>query len=51
MKNTLYIIAGLLVLLWAIVTFGFNSFRYIDILLPVAMFIILLQILFTRKRI
>ncbi len=49
MKNSLYIIAGLLVLLWAIITFGFNSFRYIDILLPVAVFIVLLQILFTKK--
>ena len=49
MKNSLYIIAGLLVLLWAIVTFGFYSFRYIDILLPIAGFIILLQILFSKK--
>jgi len=49
MKNSLYIIAGLLVLLWAIVTFGFYSFRYIDILLPIAGFIILLQILFAKK--
>jgi predicted ferric reductase len=49
MKNSLYIIAGLLVLLWAIVTFGFSSFRYIDILLPVAAFIVLLRILFTKK--
>jgi predicted ferric reductase len=50
MKNSLYIIAGLLVLLWAIITFGFHSFRYIDILLPLAVFIILLRILFTKKQ-
>ena len=49
MKNSLYIIAGLLVLLWAIVTFGFNTFRYIDILLPIAGFIVLLRILFAEK--
>ncbi len=49
MKNSLYIIAGLLALLWAIVTFGFYSFRYIDILVPVAGFIILLRILFNQN--
>ncbi|MBN1819859.1 MAG: hypothetical protein JW833_04050 [Prolixibacteraceae bacterium] len=49
MKNSLYIIAGLLVLLWAIVTFGFYSFRAIDILLPIAAFIVLLRILFYKK--
>lgn len=49
MKNSLYIIAGLLVLLWAIVTFGFHSFRAIDILLPIAAFIVLLRILFYKK--
>ena len=49
MKNSLYIIAGLLVLLWAIVTFGFYTFRYIDILLPIAGFIMLLRILFSQK--
>jgi len=49
MKNSLYIIAGLLLLIWAIVTFGFYSFRTIDILLPIAGFIVLLRILFTKK--
>jgi hypothetical protein len=49
MKNSLYIIAGLLLLLWAIVTFGFYSFRTIDILLPIAAFIVLLKILFYKK--
>lgn len=49
MKNSLYIIAGLLVLLWAIVTFGFHSFRAIDILLLIAAFIVLLRILFYKK--
>jgi len=49
MKNSLYIIVGLLVLLWAIVTFGFYSFRTIDILLPIAAFIVLLRILFYKK--
>ena len=49
MKNSLYIIAGLLLLLWTIVTFVFNTFRFIDILLPIAGFIILLRILFSNK--
>jgi len=49
MKNSLFIIAGLLVLPWAIVTLGFNSFRYIDILLLLAVFIVFLRILFTKK--
>lgn len=49
MKNTPFIIAGLIVLLWAIITMGFHSFRYIDILLPVAVFIVLLRILFSRQ--
>ncbi len=49
MKNSLYIIAGLVLLVWAIITFGFYSFRTIDILLPIAGFIVLLQILFTKK--
>ena len=51
MKNPLYIIAGLLVLLWSIITFGFYSFRTIDILLPVAAFLVLLRILFYNKSI
>lgn len=49
MKNSLYIIAGLIILLWAIVTFGFYEFRFIDILLLIAGFIILLGILLNKK--
>ncbi len=49
MKNSLYIIAGLLALLWAIIAFGFYSFRYFDLLLLAAAFMVLLQILFNKK--
>ena len=49
MKKSLDIIAGLVLLLWGIVTFGFYSFRVIDILLPIAGFIVLLRILLNRK--
>jgi hypothetical protein len=49
MKNSLNIVAGLLALLWAIITFGFYSFRYFDLLLLAAGFMVLLQILFNKK--
>jgi hypothetical protein len=49
MKNSLYLIAGLLAILWAIITFGFYSFRYFDLLLLAAGFMVLLQILFNKK--
>jgi tryptophan-rich sensory protein len=49
MKSSLYIIAGLLLFLWAIVTFGLHSFRVIDLLPPIAAFIVLLRILFYKK--
>ncbi|MBN2637419.1 MAG: hypothetical protein JXR61_14185 [Prolixibacteraceae bacterium] len=49
MKNSLYIIAGLLLLIWIIVTLGFYTFRAIDLLLPIAAFIILFRILFYKK--
>ena len=48
MKNLLYIIAGVLVLLWAGITFRFYSFRHIDILPLIAGFVMLLQILFAK---
>ncbi len=49
MKNSLFTIAGLLALLWAIIAFGFYSFRYFDLLLLAAGLIVLLQILFNQK--
>ncbi|WP_155523347.1 DUF5670 family protein [Maribellus luteus] len=49
MKNSLYIIAGLLVLLWVIAYLAFDSFRYIDILLPLAAFIVLLRIFYVKR--
>jgi hypothetical protein len=48
MKNSPYIIAGLLVLLWGIVTFGFEEVRFINILLPIAVLIILLRFFYTK---
>lgn len=48
MKNSPYIIAGLLVLLWGIVTFGFKEVSFINILLPIAVLIILLRFFYTN---
>lgn len=49
MKGSHYIIAGLLILLWGIVTFSFNSPPFIQILLPIAGFIVFLRIFFGKK--
>jgi hypothetical protein len=49
MKNSHYIIAGLLVILWGIVTYSFNSPPFAQILLPIAGFIVLLRILFNKN--
>ena len=48
MKNSPYIIAGLLIVLWGIVTFGFEEVRFINILLPIAVLIILLRFFYTK---
>jgi tryptophan-rich sensory protein len=49
MKNALYVIAGLLAIIWAIVFFGFNSFAFVHIILILAVFLILVQIIFGKK--
>jgi len=49
MKNSLYIIAGLLLLFWGIVTFGYNSSWVFNLLLPLAGFIVLLRIFYKKK--
>jgi hypothetical protein len=48
MKNSTYIIAVLLVVLWGIVTFGFKEVRFINILLPIAALITLLRFFYTK---
>jgi hypothetical protein len=49
MKNSLYVIAGLLVVIWAILFYGFNTSGIINILLFVAIFIIVVRLLFNRQ--
>ncbi len=49
MKGSHYIIAGLLILLWGIVTFSFNSPPFVQILLPIAGFVVFLRIFFGKK--
>jgi hypothetical protein len=49
MKKLLYIIAGLLVLIWIIIHFGTNPFRITDLLLPVAGVLALIQLIFNKK--
>lgn len=49
MKYALYVIAGLLAIIWAIVYFGFNSFGFVHIILILAVFLVLVQIFFGKK--
>jgi hypothetical protein len=49
MKNTLYVIAGLLLVIWGIIFFGFNSSTLVHALLVIAAIIILFRIIFDKK--
>jgi tryptophan-rich sensory protein len=49
MKNSSYIIAVLLIVLWGIITFGFKEFRFANLLLPLAAFIVLLRFFYSKK--
>jgi hypothetical protein len=49
MKNLLYVIAGLLVVIWFIVFLGFNSSGMVHILLVLAGLIILIRLIFNKK--
>lgn len=54
MKNSLYVIAGLLVILWAVIFFGFDtysisSFKIVHLLLIIAVCVILVRIIFNKK--
>jgi tryptophan-rich sensory protein len=49
MKNTLYIIAGLLIVIWGIILFGFNATGAVHIILGLAVLIIIVRILFDKQ--
>ena len=49
MKNSLYVIAGLLMVIWGILYWGFKPFGIINILPAIAIFLILVRIIFSKK--
>jgi hypothetical protein len=49
MKNSLYIIAGLLIVIWGIIFFGFNASVFVHVLLILAGIIVLIRVLFDKK--
>jgi hypothetical protein len=49
MKNSLYIIAGLLLVIWGIIYWGFNASGAVHLLLAAAGIIILVRYFFIRS--
>ncbi len=49
MKNLLYVIAGLLIVIWGIIFFGFNSSGSVHWLLAFAGLAILMRFILTRR--
>ena len=49
MKNTFYVIAGLLIVIWGIIYFGFQTSGAVHILLGLAALIILVRIVFSKQ--
>jgi F0F1-type ATP synthase assembly protein I len=49
MKNLLFVVAGLLLVIWAIAFFGFYSYGIVTILLPIAGFILLIRFVFNKQ--
>jgi len=49
MKNSLYVIAGLLLIIWAIVFWGFETSGMVHILLALAGFIILVRLVLSKQ--
>ncbi len=49
MKNLLYIIAGLLIVIWGIIFLSFNASPLVHVILIIAGIIILIRVLFDKK--
>ena len=49
MKNLLYVIAGLLLVIWGILFWGLHAVGPVHILLAGALFIILVRIVFSKQ--
>jgi hypothetical protein len=49
MKNVLYVLSGLLIIIWAILFYGFNTSGMVHLLLFLAIFIIVVRLLFNHQ--
>ncbi len=49
MKNALYVIAGLLLVIWGILFWGLHASGPVHILLAVASFIVLVRLVFNKQ--
>ena len=49
MKNSLYVIAGLLIVIWGITFWGLNAIGPVHFLLAAAGFIILVRLVFSKQ--
>jgi len=49
MKNSLYVIAGLLIVIWGILFWGLNAVGAVHFLLAGAFFIILVRLVFDKQ--
>jgi tryptophan-rich sensory protein len=49
MKNALYVIATLILVIWGLIYFGFHSGEGVHILLVAAGFIVLVRIIFSKQ--
>ena len=48
MKNLLYIIAGLLLILWGVIFFGFNASGAVHLILILAGIIVMVRLIFNK---
>jgi hypothetical protein len=49
MKNSLYVISGLLLVIWGIIYWGFKATGAVHIILVIAMFVVLLRLVFNKQ--
>ncbi len=49
MKNSLYIIAGLLLVIWGIIFWGLNGSGFVHVLLVLAGIIVLIRLIFDKQ--
>ncbi|MEJ2596387.1 MAG: hypothetical protein P8100_14960 [bacterium] len=49
MKNLLYVIAGLLIVIWGIVFLGLHAVGAVHLILAAALFIILVRLVFNKQ--